>query len=154
MGSGDEERRAIDVNVLLAEVLEQLGSQVADCGGTIVADDLPTVQGDWVQLAQLFQNLIGNSIKYRSADAPLIRIGAEQQGDNWVISVADNGCGFLQEYAEQIFVVFKRLHGREFPGTGIGLAICKRIVERHGGRIWAKSAPGEGATFYFTLPAD
>ncbi len=131
-----------------------LQGAIRDSGAVITLTDLPTVSVDQSQMTQLFQNLITNSIKYRSAEPPRIHIGAERQDDNWLISVSDNGCGFQQEYAEQIFVVFKRLHGREFPGTGIGLAICKRIVERHGGRIWAKSSPGQGATFYFTLPAD
>ncbi len=113
---------------------------------------LPTVSGDYVQIVQLFQNLISNAIKYRSADVPRIHITAERRSSDWLFAVNDNGMGISPDYAENIFGVFKRLHGYDIPGTGIGLAICKRIVEKHGGQIWVESELGKGSTFYFSLP--
>ena len=116
------------------------------------ADPLPTVCGDPVQLVQLFQNLIDNAIKYSGATRPTVRITAERSGGDWRITVRDNGVGIDPQYHQQIFGIFKRLHGRDVPGTGIGLALTKRVVERHGGRIWVESAAGQGAAFTFTLP--
>jgi len=121
----------------------------------ITHDDLPTISGDPSQLAQLMQNLIANALKFRGETAPRIHIGIEQYEGMWKISVKDNGIGIDPEYRERIFIIFQRLHGREeYEGTGIGLAVCKRIVERHGGEIWVESEPGEGATFYFTFPVN
>jgi light-regulated signal transduction histidine kinase (bacteriophytochrome) len=106
------------------------------------------------QLEQLFQNIIGNAIRYRSNERPRIHVGAESEGDAWRFCIQDNGIGIDPEYKEQIFGIFKRLHNSsEYPGTGMGLAICQRIVERAGGRIWVESQRGRGSTFYFTLPA-
>jgi PAS domain S-box-containing protein len=113
---------------------------------------LPTVLGNPVQLVQLFQNLIGNGIKYRSEQRPRIEISARPEGAQWKIAVQDNGIGIAPEYQPQIFGLFKRLHGRDIPGNGIGLALCQKIVERHGGRIWVESEPGHGATFFVLLP--
>jgi len=111
------------------------------------------VKGDPIQLTRLFQNLISNAIKYRNPDeAPLIRVSARLSGHDWLFSITDNGMGIEPQYAEKVFGIFKRLHGRDNPGTGIGLAICKKIVARHGGRIWVESQLGAGATFHFTLP--
>jgi light-regulated signal transduction histidine kinase (bacteriophytochrome) len=115
-------------------------------------DDMATVLADPAQMAQVFQNLISNAIKYRSGEPLRIHIGATRHEGDWIFSVKDNGAGFDEKNAQFVFGVFKRLHGRNIPGTGIGLAICKKIVERHGGRMWAHSTPGKGSTFYFTLP--
>jgi PAS domain S-box-containing protein len=132
----------------LRVVLEETGAKVT-------SDELPSVMGDPVQLSQLFQNLIGNAVKFRKeGEPPRIHIGAERRDGEWLFSVADDGIGIEPEYLERIFVIFQRLHARtEYSGTGIGLAVCKKIVERHGGRLWAESTPGEGSTFYFTLRA-
>ena len=112
----------------------------------------PTVLVDATQLLQVFQNLVGNAIKFRVAAPPAIHISAECHEDEWQLAVRDNGIGIEPQYAERIFVLFQRLHTRlEYPGTGIGLALCQKIVERHGGRIWVESALGQGATFFFTL---
>ena len=116
--------------------------------------DLPIISGDHVQIVQLFQNLISNAIKYRRPDAaPLIRISAEQSDGSWVFSVSDNGVGVPTEYTDRVFDLFRRLHGSKIPGTGIGLAICKRIVEKHGGRIWVETGSTGGTTFRFTMPS-
>jgi light-regulated signal transduction histidine kinase (bacteriophytochrome) len=120
----------------------------------VTHDALPEVMADGGQLVQLFQNLIGNAIKFGGDEPPRIHISARQDSGEWVFSVRDNGIGVEAQYAERIFVMFQRLHGREeFPGTGIGLAICKKIVERHGGKIWLETNNGTGATFSFTLRA-
>jgi two-component system, sensor histidine kinase and response regulator len=141
-------------NAILAEALENLHEMIADSNATVLHDDLPTVRADPPQLVQVFQNLLGNAIKYRNAGhEPYIHVSAEKRGDEFVFSVKDDGIGFDPKYAESIFAPFKRLHGRSaYSGTGIGLAICRKIVEGHGGKIWAEAAPGAGATFFFTLP--
>jgi light-regulated signal transduction histidine kinase (bacteriophytochrome) len=113
---------------------------------------LPTVHAHEIRLVQLLQNLIGNAIKYRSAEPPEIRVSAERRPEEWLFSVKDNGIGIEPEYSQQVFGIFKRLHGQAYEGTGIGLAICQRIVERYGGRIWVESKPGAGSAFCFTIP--
>lgn len=140
----------------LKAALTQLAQAIEESGATVTHDPLPTMQLDRGQMVRLFQNLVGNALKYRNPDEPpRIHISAEQADEEWVISIKDNGIGFDPKYAASIFAPFKRLHTAvEYPGTGVGLAICRRIVEGHGGRIWAESAPGEGATFRFTLPAE
>ena len=121
----------------------------------MTAGPLPTVVGDPVQLGQVLQNLVANAIKFRGAEPPRVHVSAERAGREWTVSVRDNGIGISPEYAQRIFVIFQRLHSRaEYAGTGIGLAICKKIVERHGGRIWVEPAPGGGSVFRFTLPAE
>jgi signal transduction histidine kinase len=144
---------AQDADVMLETAIYNLAAKINESGAIVTHDPLPRVMADQMQIVQVFQNLISNAIKYRSAAAPRIHVSAEQNGPDWTIAVKDNGIGFQQEYAERIFGLFKRLHGREVPGTGIGLANCRKILDRHGGRIWAVSEDGCGATFYFTLPA-
>nr|AAU83018.1 sensory transduction histidine kinase [uncultured archaeon GZfos26B2] len=142
-----------DCETLLLQTLSNLKVSIDDSGTVITHDALPTVMADSSQLAQVFQNLIGNAIKFRSEEPPRIHIAAEQKRDEWVFSVADNGIGIEPEFFDRIFVIFQRLHGRdEYEGTGIGLAVCKKIVERHGGRMWVESEPGQGSTFYFAIP--
>jgi len=131
-----------------------LRATIEESGASITSDELPTVIGDETQLVQLFQNLIGNAIKFRGEDPPRVHVEAERRDGSWLFSVRDNGIGIDEQYAERIFVIFQRLHDRtESSGTGIGLAVCKKIVERHGGKLWVESKPGEGSTFCFTLPA-
>lgn len=142
----------VDTEAVLEGVLMNLSSSIQESSTAITHDPLPEVESDFGQLGQVFQNLISNSIKYRGPEAPRVHISAEDGGDEWLFAFADNGIGIEPRYHEQIFGIFKRLHGREVPGTGIGLALCKRIIERHGGRIWVESEAGKGATFKFTLP--
>lgn len=151
--SDQEQPGPADLNVALRESLTVLQNRIDEAGATIVADSLPVVQGDVLQLGHVFQNLLANSLKYRRADTPLqIRISAQpHQAGQWKISVQDNGIGFEPEYAQRIFGLFKRLHTTEYPGTGIGLSICQRILDRYGGKIWAEGDPGKGARFHFVL---
>jgi PAS domain S-box-containing protein len=143
----------VNCNELVEEVLGNLRLSIEESRAVVTHDALPTVPVDIAQLGQLFQNLIGNAIKFRGEKVPRIHVSAERRTDDWLFSVRDNGIGIDPQYAERIFLVFQRLHTKEeYPGTGMGLAICKNIVERHGGRIWVESKLGEGATFYFTLP--
>jgi light-regulated signal transduction histidine kinase (bacteriophytochrome) len=166
--------RPTDANAALDTALWNLELAIRDAGAVIVRDPLPTVLADPIQLAQLFQNLIGNAIKFRGAEPPVVHVSAELRNlehetengawptprsalaaPQWVFAVRDNGIGIAPKDHERIFGIFQRLHTHEeYPGSGIGLAICQRIVERHGGRIWVESQPGEGSTFYFTLPAE
>jgi two-component system CheB/CheR fusion protein len=143
---------AIDCNAVLAKTLLNLQAAIAESGASITSDALPAVVAEEVLLIQLFQNLISNSIKYRGKETPGIHISAERDGEGWRFAVRDNGIGIDPKDADRVFGMFKRLHGSEIPGTGIGLAICRKIVERQGGRIWVESEPGRGATFKFTIP--
>jgi two-component system CheB/CheR fusion protein len=146
--------RVTDVHLeaVLAAAIMNLQLAIQSSHANITFDPLPLVSADEAQILRLLQNLVGNSIKYHGPEPPRIHLSARQAGPEWIFSVKDNGIGIDPKYTDHIFTVFKRLHGREYPGTGIGLAVCKRIVERHGGRIWVDSKRGEGATFYFTLP--
>jgi hypothetical protein len=137
----------------LNEAIANLKTSIDESAAIIHYNSLPHIKADPLQLTRLFQNLIINSIKYRNPDeSPVIRISACLNNRDWQFSVQDNGIGIDPQYAEKVFGIFKRLHGRDNPGTGIGLAICKKIVTRHGGRIWVASQSGAGATFNFTLP--
>ncbi|MCL5279599.1 MAG: MEKHLA domain-containing protein [Planctomycetes bacterium] len=137
----------------LQEALENLQMLIRESGALITADPLPTVRADANQLTHVFQNLIANAIKFRAERTPEIQVGSRRQDGAWLLWVRDNGIGIEPQYRERIFTIFQRLHTRtQYPGTGIGLSICKRIVERHGGRIWVESQPGQGSTFHFTLP--
>jgi light-regulated signal transduction histidine kinase (bacteriophytochrome) len=144
----------VSLENVLTGVVANVGTALEESGGTITHDPLPTVLGDPAQLAEVFQNLIANSLKYRKSEDPLrIHISCARSQSEWLFTVADNGRGFEQEHAEEIFGMFKRLHGREIAGSGIGLALVKKILERHSGRIWAEGKIGEGACFTFALPA-
>jgi light-regulated signal transduction histidine kinase (bacteriophytochrome) len=148
-----EEPEPTDSELVLNQVLSNLELYIKENKATVSYDSLPEIMADSTQLAQVFQNLVANGIKFHSEEAPKIHISAERKASEWVFSVKDNGIGIDPQYSERIFEVFKRLHNKEeYPGTGIGLAICKKIVERHGGRIWVESELGKGSTFYFTLP--
>jgi len=130
-----------------------LAGPIRDSGALITRGELPTIVADRIQMTTLMQNLIGNAVKFRSESQLKVQVSARKEGGNWVFSVRDNGIGFPNEYGERVFLMFERLHSKDkYPGTGIGLAICKKIVERHGGRIWAESEEGVGSTFYFSLP--
>lgn len=154
IGSEEISLEQTDVEPVLREALAVLDTALQESGASVTFDPLPTVTADPSQLEQLFHNLIGNAIKFRGTELPHVHVSAEQKNHQWVFSVQDNGIGIDPQHAERIFAVFQRLHTRaEYPGTGIGLAICKKIVEHYGGRIWLESQPGKGATFYFTLPA-
>jgi len=144
---------ATNSEVVLREALANLVVAIAESGAVVTHDALPTVSGDATQLTQLFQNLINNALKFRGERLSRIHVGVVRKSGGWQFSVADNGIGMESQYFERVFLVFQRLHTRkEYQGTGIGLAICKKVVERHGGRIWVESAPGQGATFCFTIP--
>jgi PAS domain S-box-containing protein len=154
VGSRPRELAPVDMERVLATALENLGHAMADAGARVTHDPLPTIEGDDGQLVQLLQNLIGNAVKFHGPAAPAVHVSARAGEHEWVFAVADNGVGIEPQYFDRIFVIFQRLHAREsYPGTGIGLALCKRIVERHGGRIWVDSTSGRGSIFCFTLPA-
>lgn len=150
--SKDRPMAPANLDAVLQGAMMNLQLTISENHAEITHGPLPTVTGDEIQLTQVFQNLIGNAIKYKSDQPPRIAVTAQEAGDEWTICVQDNGIGLDTQYGERIFGIFKRLHGRELPGTGMGLAICKRIIERHNGRIWVESEPGKGARFCFTLP--
>lgn len=143
----------VDAHVPLGQARINLNKTIEETGAVITNEELPVVMADEAQLVQVFQNLIGNAIKFhKDGESPRIHVAAQRKAGGWVFSVQDNGIGIEAQYLQRIFVIFQRLHTREdYPGTGIGLAICKKIIERHGGKIWAESKPGRGSTFYFTL---
>jgi light-regulated signal transduction histidine kinase (bacteriophytochrome) len=153
LGTHDNPFAPADCETVLQEALANLRMVIEESGAVVTHDPLPTVWADATQLLQVFQNLLGNALKFRGAKPPAIHIGVTHTADAWVFAVRDNGIGIEPQYAERVFVIFQRLHTRaEYPGTGIGLALCKKIVERHGGRIWVESELGRGATFCFTIP--
>jgi signal transduction histidine kinase len=150
---GKEARESVNCNAVMKDVLQALAAAIEESAAVVRHDELPAVWAARTQVAQVFQNLIGNAIKFRGKEPPLVSVQAEQAGQQWQFSVSDNGIGIAPEYAENVFVVFQRLHGRaEYPGNGIGLAICKKIVEHNGGKIWVEPRAGSGSTFKFTLP--
>lgn len=154
-GRSTSKREPVELEGCCDAALDALAARVAETGATITRDALPVVLGDGTLLTQLYQNLIGNALKFHGQAAPRIHVLAEQTPAGWLLGVRDNGIGVPPQYAEQIFSPFKRLHGRDaYEGTGIGLSICRRAVDRHGGRIWCEPAPGGGAQFLFTLPND
>ena len=153
LARNDSSKVSVDLNVVVEKVLEDLSIAIAETEAIVTVNSLPTVQASPTQMTQLFLNLIGNGIKFKGDTTPRIQIEAQLQQSEWLISVRDNGIGIKPRYTERIFQIFQRLHSRsEYPGTGIGLAICRKIVEGHGGHIWVSSESGQGSTFYFTHP--
>lgn len=150
--NSERDFRRCSAETIVRAALFNLELFIKETGAVITTDALPDVIGNETQLTHVFQNLISNSLKYRGERRPKIHIGAADNGDKWSFAITDNGMGIDEKYHEQIFTIFKRLHGRDVPGTGIGLALCKRIVETHGGAIWVESGLGVGSTFFFTLP--
>jgi len=155
VGTRGREFQPTDTRAALAKALLNLRAAQEASRATVTQATLPTIVADGQQLTQLFQNLIGNAMKFRAEAPPIIHVACEERPDVWIFSVSDNGIGLDPQYSERIFMMFQRLHTKaEYPGTGIGLAICKKIVDRHGGRIWVESQPGKGCTFGFTIPRD
>jgi len=154
LGTRREAFKPTECGQAVGRALKNLAASIEESGASITHGPLPTVMADGSQLTQLFQNLVSNAIKFRNQQPPRVHISAERNGAEWTFAVQDDGIGIDPQYADRIFVIFQRLHPRnEYPGTGIGLAISKKIVERHGGRIWVESKVGEGATLKFTIPA-
>jgi len=143
----------VDCNRVLTHVLRTLDARITETGGQVTVEALPTVMGERGQLIHLFHNLLSNALKYRQDRAPVIKVSARRGTAEWIFQVADNGIGIESQHLTRIFEVFKRLHtAQEYSGNGIGLAICERIVVRHGGRMWVDSEPGQGSIFYFSIP--
>lgn len=150
--TGKEDLKPVDFNIIMTEVLTDLKVAIETSHADIKTSPLPVLEANHTQIRQLFQNLIGNAIKFQGDEKPVIEIKALEEAERWLFSIKDNGIGIEPEYSEKIFMLFQRLNEREkYPGTGIGLAVCKKIVERHGGRIWMESEAGKGTTFFFTL---
>ncbi|WP_018680784.1 sensor histidine kinase [Actinokineospora enzanensis] len=153
VGRHARDRLPVSTADLLAQARENLADTIADAGAEVSAGELPTVLGEAPLLTAVFQNLIGNAVKFRGTDPPRVRVESERDGDDWLFSVTDNGIGIEPEFAERVFVIFQRLHGKDaYPGTGIGLALCRKIIDYHGGRIWLDPTEGGGTRFRFTLP--
>jgi two-component system CheB/CheR fusion protein len=152
VGSNKDDLTEIDTNALLQEVMNVFVSRVDEMQANIVIGDLPVIRANKIQLFQLFQNLVGNALKYHTGKSPRVEIEGKEEEHHYLFSVRDNGIGIKPIFFEKIFVLFQRLHHKnEYSGTGIGLAICKKIVDKHGGRIWVESEPGKGSCFYFTI---
>ena len=152
LGRSEEPLEQVDLEEVLVLAKANLEAAIRDSRARLHTDPLPTVAGNHTQLVQLFQNLLGNAIKFRREVDPVVHLRCTDDGDRWQFAVEDNGIGIERQYFERVFQVFQRLHGREYPGSGIGLAVCKKIAERHEGQIWLESEPGQGTTVYFTLP--
>ena len=153
-GSANFQYQSCDLNILLKELLQFLKADISEKKGTIIVDNLPTITCDKERLFQVFQNLIGNALKYHHGQIPImVKVSAEEQPEEWKFLVRDKGIGIEAQHFEKIFQIFQRLHTqKEFTGTGIGLAICKKIIENHGGEIGVSSVHGQGSTFFFTIP--
>jgi light-regulated signal transduction histidine kinase (bacteriophytochrome) len=148
-----EQTEDVNCETVLTATLMNLDSAIQESKAKVTHDPLPTVPFDFARLTQVFQNLVSNAVKYRRADTePRIHVSAAEGANEWTFGVSDNGLGIDPRYREQVFGVFKRLHGKEFPGTGMGLAIVKKIIERRGGRVWVESSLNTGSTFHFTIP--
>jgi len=153
LGARSLSPQAVELGEVVEEALSNLSLAANECGAEVTWDPMPRVEADRTHMVLLFQNLVGNALKFRGAGKPKVHIGAKAEIDRWVFSVKDNGIGIEPQYFEKIFIVFQRLHAREeYPGTGIGLALCKKVVEQHGGKIWVESELGKGSAFYFTIP--
>jgi len=153
VGSHEEKMVDVDMNALLGEVLNSLEVQIRETSATVTGGGLPVLKADRTQMVQLLQNLVQNGIKFHGTAPPLVHVACTEESDAWHFTVTDNGIGIEEEYLEAVFQIFRRLNSRrEYPGTGIGLALCRRVIERHGGRIWTVSSPGHGSVFHFTLP--
>ena len=150
----DDSRHPVELNQVVHQAIENLEQAIKESGALLAIDPLPAVKANQSHLIQVFQNLISNAIKYRSVAPIEIRVTSVGREREWLIKVSDNGIGIPPKYHDQIFGLFKRLHGRNVPGTGIGLAICRKIVEGMGGKIWVDSEPGTGSTFCFTIARD
>jgi len=155
VGTRGKPFKPVDCQGIFSQARDNLMKVIDESEAVITQEPLPTVLGDEVQLLQLFQNLVANAIKFHNQAPTKIRVSAEKSGPEWIFAIKDNGIGIAPEHQKRIFSIFQRLHHRsEYPGTGIGLALCKKIVERHGGRIWVESQPGQGSTFYFSIPGE
>jgi light-regulated signal transduction histidine kinase (bacteriophytochrome) len=153
VGQDRKEMTSVDLNAVMQWAVDNLRQPISETGANVSWSGLPVVSGDETQLRHLMQNLVGNAVKYRNPDvAPEVKVSAGSEHDKWIVRVRDNGIGIPPEHHETIFAPFRRLHGRNIPGTGIGLALCRRVVDLHGGAIWLDSKPGHGSTFFFTLP--
>ncbi len=143
-----------DFASVVSQAIDNLSVAIENQKATVTYEPMPTVAADGRAMTQVFQNLIDNALKFRGEEPPSVHLGAKRGAGEWVFSVRDNGIGIAPEHTRDLFMMFHRLHNRrEYPGSGIGLAVCRKIVEQHGGRIWVESEPGRGTTFYFTIPA-
>ena len=154
VGSQGRQLSEVDFDAAAHEAIQNLSTAITEADAEVASGPLPRISADHTQVVQLFQNLIANAIKFRGEKRPMVHIRTERRADEWLFSVSDNGIGIASEHRARIFVIFQKLHpSHEYAGTGVGLAICKRIVERHSGKIWVESEPGLGSTFHFTFPA-
>jgi len=151
-GTGERESSRTDMEAVLRQALLSTDKQITERSGIVTHDHLPAVMGDFGILAMVLHHLIRNAVEFCDTPSPRVHISCKRADPDWVFSVQDNGPGIDPAFQDRIFRVFKRLHGKEYPGNGLGLAFCKKAIERHGGRIWMESTPGAGSTFYFTLP--